>query len=256
MNGRFADSIVLITGATSGIGEACANLFALEGASLMLTGRDEPRGHLIRDRLNAAGTQVRFSAGDIQDRSYCDEIVAHTVREFGRLDVLINSAGIWQPAAAVETTDDLWHETLATNLNGSFFTARAALRQMLKQGSGNIINIASDLALVGGRQAVAYCASKGAVVMMTKAMALDHARDNIRVNALCPTDTDTPMMHRDYVDQGLQIATGLKNSAAANPMGRVASPEDVAEAACFIASAAAGFIPGVTLSVDGAATAD
>jgi len=186
MNGRFAHSIVLITGATSGIGEACANLFALEGASLMLTGRDEPRG----------------------------------------------------------------------NLNGSFFTARAALRQMLKQGSGNIVNIASDLGLVGGKQAVAYCASKGAVVMMTKAMALDHARDNIRINALCPTDTDTPMMHRDYANQGLGIAAGLKNSADANPMGRIAKPEDVAEAACFIASAAAGFITGVSLPVDGAATAD
>jgi NAD(P)-dependent dehydrogenase (short-subunit alcohol dehydrogenase family) len=203
-----------------------------------------------------AGTQVGFSAGDIQDRSYCDGLIEHTVREFGRLGVLINSAGIWQPASSLETTDDLWHETLATNLNGSFFTARAALRQMLKQGSGNIVNIASDLGLVGGKQAVAYCASKGAVVMMTKAMALDHARDNIRINALCPTDTDTPMMHRDYANQGLGIAAGLKNSADANPMGRIAKPEDVAEAACFIASAAAGFITGVSLPVDGAATAD
>lgn len=256
MSGRFDHSVVLITGATSGIGEACARLFAQEGASLMLTGRDESRGRLIRDQLNATESPARFSAGDIQDRSYCDGLIDHTIREFGRLDVLINSAGIWQPASAVETTDDLWHETLATNLNGSFFTARAALRQMLKQGSGNIINIASDLALVGGRQAVAYCASKGAMVMMTKAMALDHARDNIRINALCPTDTDTPMMHRDYADQGLEIETGLKNSAAANPMGRIASPEDVAEAACFMASDAAGFITGVCLPVDGAATAD
>ena len=256
MSGRFGHSIVLITGATSGIGEACARLFAREGASLVLTGRDQSRGSHLCDQLNTTGRQARFYAGDIKNSHYCDELIDLTDREFGRLDVLVNSAGIWQSASSIDTSDDLWRETLATNLDGSFFTARAALRQMLKQGSGSIINIASDLVLVGSKQAVAYCASKGALVMMTKAMAMDHARDNIRINVLCPTDTDTPMMHRDYADQGLDSEAGLQKSAAANPMGRIASPDDVAQAACFLASEAAGFITGVSLPIDGAATAD
>lgn len=253
---RFNDRVVLVTGATSGIGEACANLFADRGASVLLTGRDQAKGDAMCAALLARGSKAAFLAGDVRDSAFCDAAVAAAVAEFGRIDVLINSAGIWRAASTVDTTDELWHATIETNISGTFFMARAALRRMLEQGSGNIVNIASDWGLLGGQEAAAYCASKGAVVLLTKAMALDHARDNIRINVLCPTDTDTPMMDNDYIARGMDLAEGKASSSAANPMGRMATANDVAEAACFLASSAAGFITGVSLPIDGGATAD
>ena len=256
MNQGFKGKVVLVTGATSGIGEACAKLFAERGAAVMLTGRDQGRGDEMCAAIKAAGGKAEFMAGDVRDSAFCDAAADKTVEMLGRLDVLINSAGIWHAASTVNTSDEMWHATIETNVSGSFFMARAALRRMLEQGSGNIINVASDWGLLGGEEAAAYCASKGAVVLMTKAMALDHARDNIRINVLCPTDTDTPMMDRDYQIRGIDIDEGKARSSASNPMGRMASAEDVAEAACFLASDAAGFITGVSLPIDGGATAD
>jgi 2,3-dihydro-2,3-dihydroxybenzoate dehydrogenase len=256
MNNQFSEKVVLITGATSGIGAACARLFARNGAKVMLSGRDPRRGALVTGDIGDAGGNAHFIAGDIRASDFCDELVEQTVARLGRLDVLVNSAGIWQAASAVETTDELWRATLDTNLSGLFYASRAALRIMLQQGGGNIINIASDWGLVGGREAAAYCASKGAVVLLTKAMALDHARDGVRINALCPTDTDTPMMDRDYAARGMSEQEGRANSAASIPLGRMASACDVAQAACFLASEQAAFLTGLALPVDGGATAD
>jgi meso-butanediol dehydrogenase/(S,S)-butanediol dehydrogenase/diacetyl reductase len=168
---------------------------------------------------------------------------------------LINSAGIWHAATTLETTDAQWHETIDVNLTGLFFVSRAALRVMVDQRSGNIIHISSDWGLFGGREAAAYCASKGAVVLLTKAMALDHAADGIRINALCPADTDTPMMEEDYRLRGIPYDEGKRLSSESNPMGRMATAREVAEAACFLASDAAGFITGVSLPIDGGETA-
>jgi 2,3-dihydro-2,3-dihydroxybenzoate dehydrogenase len=256
MNNHFSGQVVLVTGATSGIGAACARLFAHRGAAVMLSGRDPQRGELICGEIGNAGGNARFTAGDIRRSDFCGQLVEQTVAQLGRLDVLINSAGIWQAATALETTDELWRDTLDTNLSGLFYASRAAVRVMLKQGGGNIINISSDWGLVGGRHAAAYCASKGAVVLLTKAMALDHAGDGIRINALCPTDTDTPMMDRDYAARGITKEEGRADSAASIPLGRMASEEDVAQAACFLASREAAFLTGLALPVDGGATAD
>ncbi len=255
MNGAFADKKVLVTGATSGIGAACARLFAERGAQVMLGGRNVERGEALVAEIAQAGGSADFCAGDVRDVDYCEAVVRATCDRFGGLDVLINSAGIWHAATTLATTDAQWHETIDVNLTGLFFVSRAALRVMVEQRSGNIIHISSDWGLFGGREAAAYCASKGAVVLLTKAMALDHAADGIRINALCPADTDTPMMEEDYRLRGIAYEEGKRLSSESNPMGRMATALEVAEAACFLASDAAGFITGVSLPIDGGETA-
>jgi len=248
---EFHGKVALVTGATSGIGLATALELARHGASVMLSGRDETRGMELRDQLRALGAAAEFMAGDVRQRVFCDALVEACVAQLGRLDVVINSAGICQAASTIETTDEIWHDTMDINVNGTFFTSRAALRVMVEQGSGSIVNIASDWGLVGAPEAAAYCASKGAVVMLTKAMAMDHARQGIRVNAVCPGDTDTPMMDADFVQRGQTPEEGRALAGEGIPMGRIAEVEEVARVVCFIASDAASFMTGTAVPVDG-----
>ena len=231
----FSGKAVLVTGATSGIGAAIARAFAGAGASVLLTGRDAERGERVAGGIAAAGGAVAFGVADINDPQTPGNLVKACRDRFGRLDILINNAGIIYSGTAEETSDAEWLET--------------------KAGGGSIVNIASDWALVGGRQAVAYCASKGGLLMMTKAMALDHAHENIRINAVCPTEIDTPMLDREIEQAGLAKEEALAEYGAKIPMGRVGTPEDVANAVLFLASDEASFMTGVALPVDGGVTA-
>jgi meso-butanediol dehydrogenase/(S,S)-butanediol dehydrogenase/diacetyl reductase len=251
----LADRVVLVTGATSGIGAACARELSRRGARVMLTGRSQDRGAKLCAAIDGTGGVASFTAGDVRDRSFCDRAVEETIQRFGALDVLVNSAGVYFPGSGSDTTDAQWDETIATNASAVFFLSRAALRQMVRQQRGTIVNVASDWGLVGGAEAAAYCASKGAVVLLTKAMALDHAKDGVRINAVCPTDTDTPMMHDEFRHRGVSFEEGARASGAAIPMGRMATADEVAEAVCFLASDAASFITGTALPIDGGATA-
>jgi NAD(P)-dependent dehydrogenase (short-subunit alcohol dehydrogenase family) len=251
----FEERVALVTGGTSGIGAACARMLAARGARVRVTGRDTERGAEVVESIRADGGAAAFTAGDVRETSFCERLVEDTVASFGRIDVLVNNAGIYVAAKAVETTDAQWDETLDTNLSAVFRLSRAALRPMLDQGHGAIVNVASDWGLGGGERAVAYCASKGGLVLLTRAMALDHARDGIRINAVCPTDTDTPMMLDEFRQRGVSAELGRRESGAAIPMGRMAEAEEVAEAVCFLASDAAGFLTGLALPIDGGATA-
>ena len=251
----FSNTAVLVTGGTSGIGAATARAFGDAGASVLLTGRDTDRGRDVAADIASRGATAEFVAADLTDAVACGRLVDAVLDRFGRLDVLVNNAGIIYRANAEETTDAIWDETVAVNLTAAFHMSRAAIPAIRKQGGGAIVNIASDWALVGGRRAVAYCASKGGLLLMTKAMAQDHAAEGIRINAVCPTDIMTPMLAAEFRAAGLSDPEGLAALGESIPMGRVGTPEEVARAVLFLASDQAGFITGVGLPIDGGVTA-
>ena len=249
----LSNQSVIVTGATSGIGAAIARHFAELGASLVLTGRSADRGALIAKEIEDGGGKVAFLAGDINNPKLPDDLVQLALKRFGRLDILINNAGILHRGSALECTDEQWDETIATNVTSVFRMSRAVLRTMKSQRQGSIVNIASDFAVIAGPSAFAYCASKGALAQMTRAMAIDHARDGIRVNAVCPGDTDTPMQDSAFAD-GDRVA-GLAKVGETVPLGRVATPREIAKAVAFVASEDASYMTGALIPVDGGSTA-
>src|SRR5262252_1388445 len=252
---RLKDKVALITGGTSGIGEATALLFAEEGAKIAITGRDETRGHAVTVKILEAGGRAIFIRTDVRKSDECKRAVNETISSFGRVDILFNNAGIYYPHTTLDCSEEEWDLQIDINLKGTFLMSKAALPGMIAQGSGNIINNSSGWGLVGGDRAVAYCASKGGVVLLTKAMAIDHGRQGIRVNCICPGDVDTPMLPEDARLRGLDWKTYLAGCEN-RPMGRIGTPEEIAKAVLFLASDDSSFMTGAALVVDGGGTAD
>lgn len=239
-------NVVLVTGASSGIGAATAIAFAEAGWSVMAAGRNEARLEEVAD----VSENISTWAGELEESEDCDELVADTIDEFGGLDCLINAAGVLIRNNAEETSDDDWRDTLAINLDVPFFLSRAALPH-LQQSEGSIVNVASFWGLKAGDRAVAYCTSKGALIMMTRAMARDHAADGLRINAVCPGGVDTPMLVSETEEQDGDVDAFLADVAAASPNGRIATPEDIAGLMLFLASDAARHITGTAIPIDG-----
>jgi NAD(P)-dependent dehydrogenase (short-subunit alcohol dehydrogenase family) len=252
---RLQDRVALITGGTSGIGEAVASLFAREGANVAITGRNETRGHAVTARILESGGKAIFVRTDVRHAAECKRAVDATQRSFGRLDVLFNNAGVFYPQTALECSEEEWDLQIDINLKGTFLMSKYALEPMIAQGGGVIINNSSGWGLVGGDKAVAYCASKGGVVLLTKAMAIDHGRQGIRVNCICPGDVDTPMLPEDARRRGVEWKTYLAGCEN-RPLGRIGTPEEIAKAVLFLASDDSSFMTGAALVVDGGGTAD
>ena len=244
---------VLVTGATSGIGSQCARAFAREGARLVLTGRSAERGEAIAAEL--ADGSAAFVRSELGTPAAADALVANCVERLGSLDVLVNSAGVIHHRNVPETSDEQWEETIAVNLSAVFYLSRAAVREMVPAGGGVIVNIASTWGIVAGENVAAYCASKGAVIALTRAMAADHARENVRVNAVCPGAVDTPMLVQEAEQVGMSAEQGRRVWAQDAPNRRLASAEEIADAVVFLASERARHIHGIALPVDGGATA-
>jgi len=242
--------VAIVTGASSGIGTAVARRLAADGFSVMAAGRDVARTAKLKAELPALNTWV----GDLASAEACNQLIVACVEAFGRLDVLVNNAGIYHPATAEETTDAVWQQTIAINLTAPFLLSRAAMPQ-LRKSKGVIINIASDWGLVGGRNAVAYCASKGGIVLMSKAMALDHAADGVRVNAVCPGDVETPMLYRSGATHGLNKKSALREANESSRTARVTTPAEVAALVAYLASGDAAQITGAAIPIDGGNTA-
>ncbi len=252
---RFDGVRVLVTGGNSGIGRATAHAFAAEGATVAVAARDEARSRTVVDEIEAAGGRAIALPCDVTDEASCRNAVDAVVAALGGLDVLFNNAGvIYREQTAPATTPEEWDHTFAVNVRGTFLMSRLAVPVMIDGGGGVIVNNASYFGLVGGKGAAAYCAAKGAVVLLTKAMALDHARDGIRVNCVCPGSVDTPMLRGEMEEMGGADAVRHRFEDK-HPIGRIAAPEEIAAAVLYLASADAAFVTGVSLPVDGGITA-
>jgi NAD(P)-dependent dehydrogenase (short-subunit alcohol dehydrogenase family) len=258
--GKLSGKVAIITGATSGIGKATALLFAEEGADLVITGRRAELGHRLESAINGTGRHTRclFVETDHTRAEDCSRVVERTLAEFDRIDILFNNAGSVTSGTAETTSEEVWNETFAINVTAVWRMSKLVLPQMRRQGGGVIVNNGSDWSVVAGTDAFPYIMSKGAVAMMTKSMALDYARENIRVNAVCPGDTLVDRwMEKGYFERSnpVTIEEAMRESSAYIPLGRFGKPEEIAKAVLFLASDDSSFVTGHLLLVDGGNTA-
>lgn len=248
---RLQNKVALITGGTSGIGKATVELFLQEGARVAFTGRRTELGSAIQEQTGALFIQT-----DHRLAADCQTCVEKTLQTFGSIHILFNNAGIVTKGTAESVSEQDWQDTLDINITAVWRMSRLVIPIFRAQGGGVIVNNASDWGLVGATQAVAYAASKGAVIQMTRSMALDHARENIRVNAICPGDTFVERWLQDgYFRNTEAVSLAEARYSDSIPLGRVAEAEEIARAVLFLASDESSFITGTTLAVDGGNTA-
>lgn len=246
--------VVLVTGGSSGIGYATAKAFIEQRAKVAITGRKANRLGTAAERLARGGTILAIR-GDVSRAADAKRFVAETERKLGAIDVLVNNAGIWISRRLVDFSERDYDRVMDINLKGAFLCSKYVLPRMARRKRGVIVNVSSDSGLVGGVGSSVYSASKAGLILLTKCMALEHARDGIRVNAICPGEVRTPMMEQDARDSGLAFNAYYRRLIASIPMGRAAKPEEIAKAIVFLASDESSFMTGAAITVDGGATA-
>jgi NAD(P)-dependent dehydrogenase (short-subunit alcohol dehydrogenase family) len=248
--GRAQDRPAIVTGAASGIGRAVADLLAEEGAPVVLVDLDAAGVAAAAEAITAAGGRAVAVAGDVTSDDDCRRAVDACVAAFGPPRIVVNSAGIIRRTSVVETPEGEWDLVMAVNVKSIYLLGRHAIPAMAAAGGGAIVNVGSGWGLAGGPRAASYCASKGAVVNLTRAMAIDHGPQGIRVTCVCPGDTDTPLLRGEARQLGEDEASFLA-AAADRPLARVGTPEDTARAVLYLVSDDAAWVTGTTLVVDG-----
>ena len=243
---RLAGKVAVVTGFGSGLGRAIAMNFAAQGAKIAGLSRSPGAGEETLRQILGQAREALFIPTDVRDVEQVQQAIARTMEAFGRLDIVVNSAGVRITGTATEISEEEWDKVLDTNLKGTFLVSRAAIPEMHRTGGGCIINISAISGHQGTVSRVAYSASKGAVNNLTEAMALDHASDGIRVNCICPGPNETPMVNLASPKLRARLEERI-------PLGRIGQPEDIAEAALYLASDAASYVTGAILAVDGGA---
>ena len=247
MGERLKDKVGIVTGAGSGIGRACAIALAKEGARIALVGRrKDPIERVARE----IGERAFAISADVSKAGEISRLLEETVHRFGGLNVLVNNAGVLHVGTAEQITEEQWDDTFNLNVRSVWLLSRAVLPHMRKSGGGSIINLASVLGIVGARNRAAYAPSKGAMVQLTKCMAIDHGHENIRVNAICPSFVETELTAH-LIGQAPDAAAFRRERTAAHPIGRLGRPEDIAGLAVYLASDESSWVTGAVLPVDG-----
>jgi NAD(P)-dependent dehydrogenase (short-subunit alcohol dehydrogenase family) len=247
MHPSLKDKVAIVTGAGSGIGRACAMALAREGARVVLVGRRKER---LEDVAREIGDHALAISADVSQQKEIDRVIAQAIEKFGAIHVLVNNAGVLHIGNAEQITEEQWDQTFNVNVRGVWLMSRAVLPQMRSAGGGSIINMASTLGVVGARNRAAYAASKGAVVLLSKSMAIDHGHENIRVNAICPSFVETELTAA-VLSNAPDPGAVRRERTAAHPIGRLGRPEDIAGMAVYLASNESSWVTGAILAVDG-----
>jgi NAD(P)-dependent dehydrogenase (short-subunit alcohol dehydrogenase family) len=246
---KLQGKVAVITGGTDGIGKAIAVTFAKEGAKIMMVGRDEKKGQTALEEVRRFGEATYFK-GDVSDSSQVRRLVDETIRKYGKIDVLVNNAAVCPPGSVVTTSEETWDQVIGVNLKGVFLCSKYIVPHMQKTGGGAIVNIGSINSLMAMENEAAYDASKGGVLMLTRAMALDFAKEGIRVNCICPGAIETPML-KTSLETSLDPKAARESLTAKHPLRRTGTPNEVAQAALFLATDASSFVTGAVIPVDG-----
>ncbi len=252
--GKLDNKCAIVTGGASGIGLATVQLLVEEGAAVVIADINAEQGKQAEGQINAAGGRAVFVRCNVALAEDCQLAVQTAVEKFSRLDIVFNNAGIIRRTDVIGISEEDWDLVMAVNVKSIFLMSKYAIPEIAKQGGGAIVNTGSGWGIKGGRNAISYCASKGAVVNMTRALAIDHGPQNIRVNCICPGDTDTPMLRNEAKQLG-QAEDKFMAEAAERPLNRYAQPMEIAQAVLYLVSDAASYVTGAVLAVDGGGTA-
>lgn len=250
---EFSGKVAVVAGGTLGIGRAAARRLAGDGASVVVCSDREDQVEAAVAELREEGLEARGARADVTSSADMEALMSFAVETYGGVDVLVNSAGVQRYGTVVETEEEVWDEVLAVNLKGIYLAAKYAIPEMRRRGGGSIVNLSSVQAFASQKGVAAYTASKGAINALTRAMALDHAAENVRVNAVCPASVDTPMLRwsADLFKGEKTVDETVESWGKMHPLGRVARPEEVAEVIAFLASDRSSFVTGGEYKVDG-----
>jgi NAD(P)-dependent dehydrogenase (short-subunit alcohol dehydrogenase family) len=246
---KLQGKVAVITGGTDGIGKAIAITFAKEGAKIVMVGRDEKKGQNALEEVRRFGEATYFK-GDVADSSQIRRMVDEAIQRYGKIDILVNNAAVCPPGSVVTTSEETWNQVIDVNLKGVFLCCKYTIPHMEKAGGGAIVNIGSINSLMAMENEAAYDASKGGVLMLTRAMALDFAKARIRVNCICPGAIETPML-KASLDTSPDPKAARQSLTAKHPLRRTGTPDEVAQAALFLATDASSFVTGAVIPVDG-----